>query len=649
VAAASVVLSIAMLLLAAIPVAALWRSRTEQLIAWGVAVFGGLVIACQALGCIAVATGARAVSAPNLAIASLALCAAAWAVRWRAGRSAPDSPPRVGATVGASRADAATVLVVAGASAVFLTVAIVSALSAPPRGWDVLTYHLPRAVSWLLHGDLGPYGSTGAFYPGNAEFPILTLLFTGSDRLVPLIQIPFALLGAAALFGIARRLGAGLVAAAISAFVFLAAPIVFFQETVAKDDLIVSGLVVAGAFFLIRSLGGRSLAERVRAMAAAGFAMGLALGTKYSILPFAVACVPLAFFFHALSSPRTRGSAGGAAGLVGVFAAAMALPSAFWFVRNALITGNPIEPLSPNIGYWIATPGLDQQFGFVSNATQWWLFPWMDRHLKSTYSGSAGFGAAFAVFFLPALLVSVAAGLRRGARPEARGTLLAVPAMVTLGVVAWWTGKNHLPRFLLPVAALACAPIGLLWDAMAGKVRVALSVILIVAIAFSGAETLRIVFRADDITWSNGHGIARDEFYRVPGLVYRLPVGTKILLLKPTDHDYYQTYRYPLAGRLPGNEVVMEDDYGVTFDLKRDGAFAAHGALVAYGIDYIFMRFFGGRPHTTWFDNYPWLYEKVVDTTEKSYSWYRTSLAVTPEGDLLGAGHVATKMYRVLH
>lgn len=58
----------------------------------------------------------------------------------------------------------------------------------------------------------------------------------------------------------------------------------------------------------------------------------------------------------------------------------------------------------------------------------------------------------------------------------------------------------------------------------------------------------------------------------------------------PTDHNLYQTHRYPLLASLPGNEVVVEDDVGVRLDIKGMNALSAHEALRDAGIDYLFMR-----------------------------------------------------------
>ncbi len=672
---------------AAVPVALLWRSRTASLVAFGIVSFGLLVLALQILGILAFAAGAPFVTLTNLLIVSAIFCAISWGIGWkkvarrrpapragasrphggrdskhggkrggkggskssrkRAAKKAASSRPAVAA--GVPQTDTRVLLGVAVVCGIFLAVAVSSALSSAPRDWDVLTYHLPRTASWLLNGDLGIYGSTGAFYPANGELPMLALFFSGSDRLVPLVQLPFGLLGALALYGIARRLGASRVSAAVPVVVFLMSPLVFFQSTIAKNDLTVTGLVLASTFFLIRSLDvGPGSKDRMHEMLAAGFALGLAFGTKYSILPFVLAAVPLVFVVHALlASSEGPAAARRAAVLIGAFVAAMLVPSAFWFVRNIVITGNPIEPLSPVLGSWIESSGLGQEFQFVSARMLWWVYPFMDTHIDETYSGSAGFGAAFAVLFLPGLVLCVRGALNRKLDAAFRTSCLAIAGLVAVAVLGWWFGKHHLPRFLLPAMALACIPMAFVFEGVSRKARSILAVVLAAAVLFSALETLRIVFRDEHHIWSHHHGKSRAAHYRMPPIIYRLPVGTRILLLAPTAHNFYQTYRYPLVGSLPGNDIVMEEDVGVDFDIKKEGALDVYRDLIDTEIEYVFMRTVGLKPFTTWFDNFPELYEPIVDEVERSYPWYRVSIAVTPEGEVLGGGTVVTKMYRV--
>ncbi|MCK5597853.1 MAG: hypothetical protein KAJ04_10420, partial [Candidatus Eisenbacteria sp.] len=307
---------------------------------------------------------------------------------------------------------------------------------------------------------------------------------------------------------------------------------------------------------------------------------------------------------------------------IAAFAVSLALPSAFWYVRNLLVTGSPVAPLLLAESTALPEGWIEQQFQFVTSVVQWWAQPLIDRQ-SGTYTGSAGFGAAFGMLYIPAIVIYLESVVAKGTAPELRRKRGALLVAVVLGVAAWWFGGFHLPRYLLPMVALACAPLTLLLEAVKKRARVALLSLVVVALAFSTAETMRIVYRDGDLTWSNLSGIERKEFYRVPDVLEEFPPGTRIMLLRVFDEEFYfSTFRYPLVGRLPGNDVVMEADIEFQVSLSDMGPAAAHRLLVEAGVDYVFMRVFLSEPFTTWFDDHPDLYEPVYASLDEAYDWY---------------------------
>jgi hypothetical protein len=189
------------------------------------------------------------------------------------------------------------------------------------------------------------------------------------------------------------------------------------------------------------------------------------------------------------------------------------------------------------------------------------------------------------------------------------------------------------------MVALACAPLALVLETVKRRARIVLLFLVVVALAFSAAETMRIVYRDGDLTWSDLGGVERKEFYRVPDVIEKLPAGTKIMLLRVFDEEFYfGTFRYPLVGRLPGNDVVMETDIEFQVSLADMEPAAAHHLLVEAGVDYVFIRVFLHEPFTTWFDEHPDLYEPVYKNLEEAYDWYHV-----PEGS-----RVMTRIYRVV-
>jgi hypothetical protein len=162
--------------------------------------------------------------------------------------------------------------------------ACVAAYWLPIWQWDSLGYHLPFVNFVLQGGGLSelprdvPYLST---YPHNVE-----LLFAGmrallpDDRLQDIGQLPLGMVGAAAVCGIARELGARRSDALAAGCGWLLLPAVFLQLPTNYVD------VGSAAYFLLTSFFLVSPTTRATLLCA-GAALGLFLGSKPSVPPAA--------------------------------------------------------------------------------------------------------------------------------------------------------------------------------------------------------------------------------------------------------------------------------------------------------------------------------------------------------------------------
>ncbi len=646
-----VVVAVGLALGSAYPIARAYGDRVARLLALGVWSFASLVVALQALGLCAALSGRHCVGGTQLVIVLGVGCLGCWFATRRLripsaeGRSQhlPSDGPE-----GAGNPGARVVPTVLAILAVLLLIsALASGLLAPPRGWDVLSYHLPRAVAWLQSGSLQPYGGNTAHYPGNGELLLLTLLFSGSDRLVPVVQLPFALLCALALYGTSRLLGAGRRSSLIVALTLLTMPIIAFQTAIAKNDIVVLAAIMCSVYFAARALNRTpSQTDGPLNLVTAGVAAGLAVGSRYPALPLVVAGVVLTLVLM----PRRRDGQGvpkGRSGKTPVLAllavGAILLPSLYWYASNWVAAGNPLAPFAVRIGGTQLWPGLDprdvygeQQFHYVRSVADWWWFALRDRALSGSYSASAGFGAAFAALVIPSALWMLAGVGGPKLRDCWRRRRLLVLSLAGVALISWWGAGVRLPRYMLSAVVLAMPALGVLLESCRRSWRRAAEVLLVVAVAFSSLGSLLVLYSEKDLTSSFLGLRTKKDLYRMPSWVHSLPPGTKIALTRVTDHQYYSTFRYPLVGSLPGNSVVMEGDAGTSFSIMRDGVRGMHDGLVSDGVDYLFIRAFGLEPCRTTHELHPDLYELVLDTVESEYPWFR-------KGD-----PVLTKVYRVL-
>jgi 4-amino-4-deoxy-L-arabinose transferase-like glycosyltransferase len=212
---------------------------------------------------------------------------------------------------------------------------------APALAQDALTYHFPAAAQWLRTGRLGLF-ETWFFNPANTYSPLAGSAFIawwmaplGNDVLARHVPFPALVLVFFAAIRLIRALGARpAVAALIAAALVLSQPFIR-QSIIEKDDLYLA------AFFTCVAAGcGR---ERLRDALGGwriGVALGLLLAMKYTAL-FALPALVL------LVDAPIR--AGWSLRRYGVVAGAVLLLAGPWYLRNALLTGNPLYPVDVKV------------------------------------------------------------------------------------------------------------------------------------------------------------------------------------------------------------------------------------------------------------------------------------------------------------
>lgn len=206
---------------------------------------------------------------------------------------------------------------------------------------DSMMYHLPFAARFLQSGwttGTDPIGPDAwvAFYPANVEVLEAALMLPfGTDVLVPLMNLGWlalALVAAATIGATAGRASLGLLMGALVA----AAPVmVATQGGTARVDIATVALVLAAVALVLHR------PRTARSCALAGLALGLAIGTKFVVLPLA----GLLLAAVALTLWRRHGAGPAAAWCGGAL-----LMSAYWYVRNWAVTGSPIPAMDLKVG-----------------------------------------------------------------------------------------------------------------------------------------------------------------------------------------------------------------------------------------------------------------------------------------------------------
>ncbi len=328
---------------------------------------------------------------------------------------------------------------------------VIEGLSIPTKEYDSLAYQLPRVAHWYQRGtfrvpvrqwegeliDSYPYDWNALFF--------LMVRPVGHDQFVTVVNLAaWSMLGLA-VYGLARLAGShpagGLLAAALLLFM----PVGVVNVHSAHVDLAFGALFLASVYF---SLQARQSRQPLSALMAVGCA-GMMLGTKLSALGYAALLGGLWVWlvtWDRLDATR-RGLGKQTARphwLVGLVAvASVGLLGGSWYVRNALVLGNPlgyvkVSILGRTIWDGVITRSFIEQTSLahnfrVSNPEHWAIL-W--RALRR-FAGPSGL--ALAIGGLSSL-----SGLSR--RPQVRPVLLALIALgaasLYLFVAGPWSAKQ---------------------------------------------------------------------------------------------------------------------------------------------------------------------------------------------------------------
>jgi hypothetical protein len=316
--------------------------------------------------------------------------------------------------------------------------------------YDTLSYHLHVPATWMhdrrvtivpaVFGD-----PSSAYAPANLELWFLFLMAPlRSDYLACVGQLPLAALAAVAIIAIIRDTGGFRLTALAGALAFILIPEVFSQMPTAMTDLGFAAFLLASLPFSTRLW--NATAPRRADLLTIAVAVGLAAGTKY-------AAATLALPFAALGGlawlrARPLDLRGGAAALALVLAT-----GGFWYLRNAIVTGNPFYP--------VAVPALPLPALYGRAEMRAWEYhvPVSDLRALGSMLLAAGIGfcGAFVVAFARIWRrdLRAATGIRGEDDYGRRWRNIVVSLLVASLASFWFVVPYQESRFLFPTLAVA--------------------------------------------------------------------------------------------------------------------------------------------------------------------------------------------------
>ena len=281
-------------------------------------------------------------------VASSLLLAATIAWRIRPAQLAKPSLPGV---TGPAGPNPLSLVITVGVIAVVFAHWGLTTKDALDRGifnFDSLWYHLPFAVDMVQsHSVTGLHYTdtvfTNWFYPQNSELlHAVGIALTHRDTLSLFLNFGWLAIAFLAAWCIGRPYGRGHLTVVAAAIVLECHTLVVREPGAAKNDLAAAALLLAAIAILVNAWGANraekpgGVGEKASLpvgwpLAVAGLAVGLAAGTKVTVLAMAVA---LTVAVVVLAPTGRRWAAAG-----WWFVPAL-LGGGFWYLRNLVVTGN---------------------------------------------------------------------------------------------------------------------------------------------------------------------------------------------------------------------------------------------------------------------------------------------------------------------
>lgn len=191
------------------------------------------------------------------------------------------------------------IVVVLGGTA---TLILIMALVTPPMNFDVQIYHMPRQIYWLMQCSVEPFIAAHSHQismPVLSEFMGLNLLiFSGGDHWHNLVQSLFLLGSCGLVSHMAQTLGGSPRAAWLGVLFAVLVPVVFFEASNSKNDIILAFFVLVPVAVALRVWQGDLRATSAPLLLSA-LSAGLAVATKgtaIAYLPAAGLALTLAYF-----------------------------------------------------------------------------------------------------------------------------------------------------------------------------------------------------------------------------------------------------------------------------------------------------------------------------------------------------------------
>ncbi|MDD5457721.1 MAG: hypothetical protein PHV30_11925 [Candidatus Margulisbacteria bacterium] len=455
----------------------------------------------------------------------------------------------------------------------------------PPYGWDSITYHLPTVFHWVQEKRIfiiQPLCATSFFPMNGSLFMMWLYLGSKSLNLLNLTQVPFALMLSLATYSLARKLN--IHDAIIVIPLVLLTPAIMLLCSVAYVDVIFSCFIILVLNFVV----GYSKTKETYLFLLSCTVLGIASGIKPGGFWLLVAVFLLCYVNRKQLSPQFL-----TAGVLLAFTG-----GGFWYVRNFIITGNPVFPYEIklfNITLLTGTEKLGKtsvyEQWFVNSRAEWLLYPLKEKIRGAvTYSIENGFGMQFVLGIVSLFYASYVSFKKK------ETLLFMILLCFPLTLALWFlTSTCPVPRYIIFLCSITAIAIAYVQNQLTGMHKKIMDALIIISLGFSFIVTLPIL-----VPYQGKVLQAYSQFKTLPPFeYYRWIYGPIGIAWEWVENNVetgsviacdYDNLTAPLFGRVLQHDVI----HVVTYDTPYNGKPQAHSyeelrkIIQEYKISYIF-------------------------------------------------------------
>jgi len=312
----------------------------------------------------------------------------------------------------------------------------------PVWDYDALLYHLEVPRRYIAHG--GIYFDRDVMrsaYPYLGEMLFAVGIMFRLDVLSKLVHLTYAVLFVAGVYAFAARFfnrGTGLTAVGI----LLSVPSFVLWSTWASIDFAWAGYELWGVYAVSMWLSDENHDSR-SLLILAGIMSGFAASTKYISVPVLVLLAILIAWF---SVSRLRKNFGETIQSLLIFGLSAGLVMGSWYIKNLILTGNPVYPLVYGGPGWepledMVLNAYVQTFGFGKTLLDFIRLPY------TTYVFQDRFSTISQEIIHPLLWLAFLFPFLTRSRKHTFVTAY------TMTYFVWWFFSSQVIRFLLPLSA----------------------------------------------------------------------------------------------------------------------------------------------------------------------------------------------------